>query len=424
VTVPTAAAKTLLPVAMVAALIVAACGGGSGACEPDAGEICTVAGTGIAGVSDEGLRATESDIYSPMDVTVGPDGLVYLLDWNNHRVRVIDAEGRLQTIAGSGYIGDGPPGPALTSAFNHPTELAFDSAGRMFIAAWHNSRIKLVDLQASTLVDFAGTGGRDYMGDGGPAKTAVLDLPASIAFDPNGNLYIMDQANQVIRRITPDGTISRFAGVCVVGEPVAGQAPYLLPGTEKYGWRDTDAAEKCKAGYGGDGGPAIEARISQPIGQAAEPAGGIAIDGAGNLYFADSGNNRIRKIDTDGIVTTVAGNGEAGYAGDGGSALLAQLNNPVDVEVAPDGSIYIADTYNSCVRVVDPAGIIQTVAGVCGTSGYDGDGGDARKALMDRPFGIALDAHLNLYIADTYNERVRLVGGDPPAALSSSVGAR
>jgi hypothetical protein len=413
-------ARAVLPFALAAALLIAACGGDDSGCDPDAGEICTVAGTGIAGLNADGKPAAESDLYSPMDVTIGPDGLVYLIDWNNHRIRVIDAEGNIQTIAGSGLIGDGPEGPALQAAFNHPTEVAFDESGRMFVAAWHNSRIKLVDLDASMLKDYAGTGARDYVGDGGPASSAVLDLPASIAFGPEGNLYVMDQANQVIRKITSDGTISRFAGFCVVGEPVDGQEPFQIPGTDKWGWDAADGAEKCEAGFGGDGGPALEARISQPIGQAAEPAGGIAFGPDGNLYFADSGNNRIRMIDTEGIITTVAGNSEAGYAGDGGLATEAQLNNPVDVVIGSDGSIYIADTYNSCVRVIDPQGIIHTIAGVCGTSGYEGDGGDATEALLDRPYGIELDAEGNLYIADTYNERVRLVGADPAAPMASS----
>ena len=408
---PALPARLLVTIASLGALALAACGGGDDACEPSSGEICTLAGTGIAGLTQDGRPAGETDLYSPMDVTLGPDGLVYVLDWNNHRIRVIDAEGNIQTVAGTGLIGDGPPGPALQSAFNHPTEVIFDDLGRMFIAAWHNSRIKLIDLQASTLEDYAGTGGRAYFGDGGPASTAVLDLPASIALDPDGNLFVMDQANQVIRKIAPDGTITRFAGICIVGEPVPGRAPVKLGETDKWGWDPANVTLACQAGYGGDGGPALEARISQPVGQAAEPAGGITFDAEGNLYFADSGNHRIRKIDMDGIITTVAGTGERGFSGDGGLATQAQLNNPVDVEVASDGSVYIADTYNSCVRCIGADGIIRTVAGRCGSNGYDGDGGDASNALLDRPYGIELDADKNLYIADTYNQRIRLVGG-------------
>ena len=402
------ASKALAAVVCGLALLAAGCGGGDddGCGE---GKICTIAGTGIAGLTDDGMPARDSDLYNPMDLAVGPDGLLYLLDWNNHRVRVIDDKGRIQTVAGTGLIGDGPPGPVLQTAFNHPTAVTFDEEGRMFIAAWHNSRIKVVDLEAQTLIDFAGTGARAYAGDGGPAATAILDLPASVAFDSEQNLYVMDQANQVIRTITPDGTISRFAGLCVVGEPVTGEEPARLGETDKWGWRPEDVTKACQAGFGGDGGPALEARISQPVGQAAEPAGRLVVDAEGNVYFADSGNNRIRKIDRDGIITTVAGNGTPGFAGDGGAAVDAQLSNPVDVEIGPDGSLYIADTYNSCVRVVSPEGIIGTVAGVCGSSGFNGDGGEATAALLDRPFGIELDGEGNLYIADTYNQCVRKV---------------
>jgi DNA-binding beta-propeller fold protein YncE len=279
----------------------------------------------------------------------------------------------------------------------------------MFVAAWHNSRINVVDLAAGTLANFAGTGARAYAGDGGAAAAAVLDLPASLAFDSEQNLYVMDQANQVIRKITPDGVISRFAGTCLVGDPVPGQEPSRLGETDKWGWRAEDVTSACEAGFDGDGGLAVEARIAQPVGQAAEPAGRLAVDAEGNVYFADSGNHRVRKIDRDGIITTVAGNGSPGFSGDGGAATDAQLNNPVDVEVAADGSLYIADTYNSCVRVVDPQGDIHTVAGVCGSSGFNGDGGDAIEALLDRPFGIELDGEGHLYVADTYNQCIRKV---------------
>lgn len=343
------ASKAFTVVLCLVAWLLAACGGGD-SCGP--GDICTFAGTGVAGITADGMAAADSEFYSPMDVTVGPDGLLYVVDWNNHRIRVIDDDGRVSTVAGSGLIGDGPPGSAHDAAFNHPTGLAFDDQGRMFIAAWHNSRIKVVDLAADRLDDYAGTGGRDYAGDGGPAVTAILDLPGSLAFDSRQNLYVVDQANQVIRKITPDGVISRFAGVCFVGTPVDGEEPMLLGDTDKWGWNPGDASKKCEAGYGGDGGPAIEAHISQPVGQAAEPAGRILIDDQDTIYFADSGNNRIRKIDTDGIITTIAGNGTPGFSGDGGPATEAELNNPVDIALDSEGNLYIADTYNECIRRV------------------------------------------------------------------------
>ncbi len=396
-----------LVLSAVFALIAAACGSGE-VCTPSADTICSIAGTGIAGLSPENTPATESDLYLPMDTAVGPDGLLYIVDWNNHRIRVMDDEAKLHTVAGSGMLGDGPPGPALESAFNHPTDLVFDDLDRMIVAAWHNSRIKRVDLEAGTIEDIAGTGARAYSGDGGPASVADLDLPGSVALDFTGNLYLLDQANQVIRVIDEEGTVTRFAGQCLVGEAEMASEPFLCPGTGKWTWREEDCDKTCNAGYDGDNGLAIEARFSQPVGQAAEPSGGIVFDDAGNLYIADSGNHRIRKIDTDGIITTVAGNGTAGYAGDGGPAVEAQLNRPVDIEVGSDGTLYIADTYNSCIRAVDPQGTIETVAGQCGTRGFEGDGGPPTAALLNRPYGIEVNDR-TLYIADTYNHCIRAI---------------
>jgi sugar lactone lactonase YvrE len=163
----------------------------------------------------------------------------------------------------------------------------------------------------------------------------------------------------------------------------------------------------CAATFGGDGGPAMDARFSLPVGQSADPAGRIAFDADGNLFLADTGNNRIRRIAPDGTVTTVAGSGTAGTAG--GPALMAELNQPVDVEVAPDGTLYIADTQNSCIRALGTDGNLRTVAGRCGERGFEGDGASPEQALLDRPYGIALNAAGDLYIADTHNNRIRIV---------------
>jgi hypothetical protein len=223
----------------------------------------------------------------------------------------------------------------------------------------------------------------------------------------------MDQANQTIRRVGADGVIDRFAGRCIIGTCDDGEAPTRCPDTDKWSCisdSDQDGCKKpCSAAYGGDDGPALEARFAQPVGQSADPAGRIGFDADGNLFIADTGNHRIRKIDRDGIITTVAGNGEAGHDGDGGPALLASLDNPVDVAVGADGSLYIADTYNHCIRSVSPDGIIDTFAGECGRHGFAGDGQAPDRALFNRPYGIALDAHDNLYVADTYNHRIRLI---------------
>ncbi len=383
-------------------------------CHPASGTICSVAGVDHAGFGGDGGPAVDAAIYLPQDMTVGPDGHLYLLDWNNHRVRRIhSASGVIETVAGTGLLGDGPEGPALAADFNHPTNIVFDSEGKMIIAAWHNSRIKVVDLDTAELVDTCGTGARAYTGDGGPAKDAALDLPASVALDASDNLYIMDQANQVIRKVTPDGVITRVAGSCLVNECKDGQVPEVCPDTNKFACDlagQPDACKKaCQPAFGGDGGPALEMRMAQPFGQQADPAGRMAIDADGNIYFADTDNHRVRRIDAaTGSVETVAGNGTHGFAGDGGKATEAELYRPIDVALAEDGTLFVADTFNSCVRAIK-GGIITTIAGQCGERGFSGDGGDPATAKLDRPYGITLAPSGELYIADTYNHRVRVV---------------
>lgn len=377
------------------------------------GTICTYVGSGISGFNGDGHPALETELYLPQDLTFGPDKAPYILDWNNHRIRTLGADGTIRTVAGTGMLGDGPEGPALQADFNHPTDIVFDSQGRMVVAAWHNSKIKRVDLKTGILEDIAGKGSRAYSGDDGPAKTAELDLPASIAYDTAGNLFIMDQANQVIRKLDTAGNISLFAGNCRVGTCAPGQEPRPCPNSNKFTCElesDPNACTKpCVGAFAGDGGPASQMLISQPFGQAADPAGRLAFDKAGNLFFADTRNQRIRKIDTSGRVSTVVGTGKAGHSIDTGPGVQAQLNNPTDVAVTAEGTLLIADTFNSCIRELDAEGMIRTVAGVCGQRGFSGDKGPASEALLDRPYGIALDHEGNLYIADTYNHRFRVV---------------
>lgn len=397
-------------VAVLAATLLSGCGGPT--CD-EPGDICTFAGSEAAGFSGDDGPAIEAELYLPQDLEFGPDGKAYLLDWNNHRIRSVDAQGRIKTVAGTGLLGDGPEGNALEADFNHPTGIVFDNQGRMLIAAWHNSKIKRVDLAAGTLEDICGTGARSYKGDLGPADTAVLDLPASIALDRDNNLFIMDQANQVIRKVDAAGVISRFAGVCVVPGCVAGEELVACEGSNKMtcaGNTDPDACKKpCQGGFAGDDGPALSMQMSQPFGQAADPAGRLAFDAQGNLVFADTKNHRVRRIDANGMVTTLAGNGTAGHGGDNGPATSAQLDNPTDLAIDGEGTIYVADTFNSCVRAIATDGTIRTFAGVCGQRGYGGDGEPAAQALLDRPYGVSLDKDGNLYIADTYNHRFRMV---------------
>jgi DNA-binding beta-propeller fold protein YncE len=216
-----------------------------------------------------------------------------------------------------------------------------------------------------------------------------------------------------------DGNVERIAGVCIAGELTTacapGEVPQQCPNMNKMvcGGNFALCSEFCTPAFGGDDGPAINARFAQAFGQSTDPGGRLAYAGD-ILYIADRDNNRIRKIDSNGIITTIAGTGEVGYSGDGGPARAAMLNHPIDLEVALDGSLYFTDTGNNCIRKIDPAGTITTVAGRCtvthaaAAGGFDGDGGLATEALLNWPYGIALVGS-KLYIADSYNHRIRIV---------------
>jgi hypothetical protein len=391
-------------------------------CDPEKpGTICTIAGEGSQGYGGDDGPATKAYLNVPQDMAVSPDGEIWLLDFNNYLIRAVDVDGRIRTVAGTGLLGNSPPNgegrvPALEALFNHTTDLFFQD-GFLYLAAWHNSGVKRIDLTTMELEQYAGRGIRTlYDGDGGPALAAALDLPSSIASDPEGNLVIMDQANQVIRRVDQDGVIDRVAGVCVVDgdQPcLDGEMPVACPNGNKFACGDPEYAcyEACTPSYAGDGGPCLDLRMAQPFGQMADPAGRLAFTPDGDLIFADSNNHRLRRIDTDGVVTTLAGTGVPGYSGDGGPAEDAELQNPVDVEVADDGSIWFTDTYNNCVRRIDGDGVIETMIGQCSTDtedrGFAGDGGPPEEALLDRPYGIELDGD-RVIVADSYNQRIRV----------------
>src|SRR5450759_2176659 len=247
--------------------------------------------------------------------------------------------------------------------------MAMDSAGNLYIADQNNHAIRKVDANGF-ITTVAGNGTQGYSGDGYPATSAQLNHPARVAVDRVGNLYIADTLNNRIRKVNLSGTITTVARSGTPGIP----------------------------GYSGHNGQATKPHISFPW--------GVAMDSAGDLYIADYGNHVIRKVDTNGIITTVAGNGTAGYSGDGYSGTSAQIYDPNDVAVDSAGNLYIADGYiNNRVRKVYTSGIITTVAGsgTPGIAGYSGDSGPATSAQLNGPFGVALDSAGNLYIADTDN---------------------
>lgn len=343
----------------------------------ESGDICTIAGTGEASFGDAGLDARDSALYWPSDVTVAPDGQPWVVDWNNHRILRLEGDVEqgyvTEVITGGGYTGDGPlDGPLSTAHWNHPTGIAFRDDGVAIMAAWHNSRVVGLDAEQDTIEHLAGTGWRAFDGDGGPAVDATFDLPSSTAYGDDGRLYVSDQANQRIRCIEPDGTI-----VTVVGSGV----------------RD----------YTGDGGPALEATLEAEVSQNADPGGRITIH-EGRLYIADTLNNAIRVVDMDTwIITSLVGR-------PGPDTIDAQprLSWPRDVAMGPDGWLYVADSENHCIRRFRD-GEQETVAGVCTQPGFDGDGGPATEALLYRPLGIDVAPDGGVLIADTYNNVVRYI---------------
>jgi sugar lactone lactonase YvrE len=350
--------------------------------KPEYSVIQTWMGTGLAALGEDGKPPLETSLYFPQDLTWGPDGLAYVADWNNHRIRRLKADGTVETIIGTGQLGDAPAGPAENISLNHPTHISFDPQGRLILSAWHNSKVMRMNLSTDWIEPICGTGGRAFGGDGGPAVDAVLNLPVDTAFDSQGRMYISDQANQRIRMVDQNGNIHTVVGN---GTP----------------------------GFGGDEGPAADAELHYPVGQAAWPTGKIMIDSDDNIYIPDTGNQRLRMVDNKGIIHTIAGNGTRGFAGDGGPAVDAELNNPSDVDMDQEGNIYIVDTFNHCIRKVDTNGIITTFAGQGEEHGFAGDGGSPARALLFRPAGIAFDRDDNAYIADQGNHRIRVVWKNP-----------
>lgn len=351
------------------------------------GIINTIAGNGAPGFSGDSGAATAAQLFSPRGVAVDSEGDIYIADSNNSRIRKVTLDGLITTIAGNGdgpgYFGDG--GPATAAQLGAPVGIALDGAASLYIADGFAIRIRKIGTSGtiSTVVG-SGTFGAGSIGDGGVASAAQLFFPNSVATDRMGNLYIADSNNHRVRKIASDGTISTVAGQGI-------------------------------GGYGGDGGAATAAQLAFPK--------SIAFDSAGNVYIADWGNNRIRKIASDGTISTVAGNGTSGYSGDGGLATAAQLNYPSGVAVDGVGNLYIADSHNNRIRKVDGNGILSTVAGN-GISGFSGDGGVAALAQLSNPSGIVTDSAGDLYIADSGNNRVRKVAIDKTIATVAGDGAK
>ena len=366
--------------------------------DAEPGIACTWLGIGgEEGFTPDGQNRFNTRIYWVMNVHFASDGTVYFDDWNNHLIRRIDEDGMVSTVIGwtdpvfpgdgvvgnpnAERVGDGAPGDEVQ--LNHPTDLDEDEDGNILIMAWHNHKLRVLDPETGLVRILAGAGA-GFAGDGMAATAGRFRQPRALTHDEDGNLYITDQQNQRVRKITEwgTGTISTVAGGGMAG---------------------------AAGGYGGDGNTATDASVllNWEVGSNPEPSGGVAV-ADGKLYIADTLNNRIRVVDFEsGLIDTLAGTGVEGNTGDDGPAAEATLAKPRDLEIGPDGDLYIADTDNNVIRAIDLDDVDFTIRRVAGTGDIGmGEGLPALETDLRRPFGIEFDADGNLYIMDSLNSRV------------------
>jgi streptogramin lyase len=341
-----------------------------------AGPIETAVGTGQAGHAGDGGPPLKAQLNQPFHCEIDGQGHLLIAEAFNHCIRRVDAKtGMVTTVAGNGkkgYSGDG--GPATQATMNEPYAVVADTNGDLYIVDRLNAVIRKVDGKTGIISTVAGNGKKGYAGDGGPATDAMLREPNDCFLDGRGALLIADVADWRIRRVDlRTGIITTFAGT---GRPT------VRPDRSRIG----------------DGGPASKAII---VGARA-----VCADGKGNTYICEREGNALRRVDAAGVITTIAGTGDKGYTGDGSEALKATFNGPKGIRCDRLGSIYVVDTENHAIRRIDGKnGIVTTAAG--GRKGPGGDGAEATQAGMDRPHGCVLDAEGNLYIADSNNHRVR-----------------
>lgn len=424
------------------------------------GTITTIAGSAVQGYSGDGGPATNAELYEPNAVAVDSAGNVYIADTYNYRIRKVSG-GIITTIAGNGLgVSAGDGGPATSASFEFPSALAVDSAGNIYVVDGITGYGQIREISGGTInaiaqgaisasavgVDasgnlyiagqalvqkisggvittVAGNGNEGFSGDGGPPTDAELNETDGVAVDSKGNVYISDSGNERIRKVT-GGIISTIAGNGAFrfsgnGGPATDatlNAPravafdpsgnYYIADAENNQIREvsggiiTTLAGNLNPGFSGDGGPPADASLLVPS--------GVTVDSAGNVYIADSFNNRVREV-SGGIIKTIAGNGNGGFAGDGGAPTAASLWIPWGLAVDSSGSLYIADYFNNRVRKVS-GGFMTTVAGN-GVAAYGGDGGPAINGSLQGPTGLAVDANGNLYIADSHNNRIREISG-------------
>jgi sugar lactone lactonase YvrE len=324
-------------------------------------------------------KAVETEISLVDGITLDKKGNMFIAMREHNIISRIDTKGMMTRYAGSGKSGfSGDGGQATNASFRVPAGLAFDLEGNLYIADRENHRVRKVDTKGY-ISTFAGIGEAGFSGDEGPAVKARLNLPSGVVVDKKGNLYISDRSNDRIRVVDKKGVIRTYAGSGV-------------------------------AGFQGDAGPALKAQLDKPF--------GIALDETENLYIADRNNNRVRKVSPDGIITTVAGDGGFFFMGDNGPAYRASVAAPTGVALDSKGNLYIADRNNNRVRVVDRTGMIRTVVGT-GQQDYNGDSEMARETNLYLPFGLTVDSNDNLLVIDRSHYRIRRI--DPKSGQVETV---
>ena len=335
--------------------------------------ISTVLGTGEAGFSGDGGAASEARIRGPFGVIVGPDDSLYVCDTYNHCIRKVDKGGIVSTVAGvggkKGYSGDG--GQAVKALLNEPYEVRFDKKGDLYFVEMMNHLIRKVDMKTGIVSTVAGTGEKGFGGDGGQAKMAKFNRPHSIQFGPDGDLYVCDIGNHLIRKVSMQtGKVSTFCG--------------------------TGKRMKTK-----DGGKISKVHLNGPR----------AIDVSGDqMWLALREGNAVYRLDlSKGTIHHEAGTGKRGFSGNGGPAKSATLSGPKGIALGPRGNVYLADTESHSVRMIDRAtGKLELIAGD-GKAGDGPEGGDPRKCRMDRLHGIYVDADGAIYVGDTNTHRIRVI---------------
>ncbi len=336
--------------------------------------ISTFAGNGTPGGTGDGGPATSAQVDNPFGLARGPDGSLWFCEYTGQRIRKVDADGTIHTVAGTGkkgYSGDG--GPALQATFNLPHEIRFDKAGNFYIADMVNSAVRRVDAKTGVITTFAGTGKPGYSGDGGPANQAQLKQPHSIQFDPAGDLYICDIGNNVIRKVDmKSGSISTFAGT---GKP--GVTP--------------------------DGAPIADTPLKGPR--------SMDFDADGNLWIVTREGSQVLKFDLKaGVIHVMAGSGKSGFTGNGGPAKEAALSGPKGIAIDKAGNAWLADTESHTIRMVNAStGNLELIAGTGTGAKGNGSDGDPLQCPMARPHGIFVDADGSVFIGDSESHKVRVL---------------